>query len=131
MNCSKCGAALAGAAFCAACGTPANVVASNPTPAAPTDFQVPPMPYGAPAAKTNGMAIAALVTSLAGSFCGVGFLGLVFGLIALNQIKKSDGAETGKGMAIAGVIIGGLNALAVIYLFAMFSAVSIGGPDGF
>jgi uncharacterized membrane protein len=89
------------------------------------------MTYGAPAAKTNGMAIAALVTSLAGSFCGVGFLGLVFGLIALKQIKKSNGAETGKGMAIAGVIIGGLTVLAIIYIFAMFSAVSIGGPDGF
>ena len=129
MNCSKCGAALAGAAFCAACGTPANAVNAT-TPTAPTNYQVPPMPYGAPVAKTNGMAIAALVTSLAGSFCGLGFLGLVFGLISLNQIKKSNGAETGKGMALTGVIIGGLTVLAIIYLFAMFSVISIGGPDG-
>jgi VIT1/CCC1 family predicted Fe2+/Mn2+ transporter len=52
--------------------------------------------------KTNGMAIASLVTSLV---C-FGFLGIIFGFIATSQIKASNGQQTGQGMATAGIIIG-------------------------
>nr|MDQ2722493.1 DUF4190 domain-containing protein [Actinomycetota bacterium] len=57
--------------------------------------------------KTNGMAIGALIASLAGGvlLCGVGALvGAVLGHIALGQIKKSG--EQGHGMALAAVIVG-------------------------
>jgi hypothetical protein len=58
--------------------------------------------------QTNGLAIASLVCSLAGWFCfGVGFiLGIVFGLIARNQIRNSNGTQTGDGLALAGIILG-------------------------
>ena len=48
---------------------------------------------------TNGLAIAALVTSFF-----IGILGIILGFIAMNQIKTSG--EQGRGLALAGVIIG-------------------------
>ncbi len=63
-------------------------------------FQQPQFQTQFPAAqKTNGLAIASLVCSF---FCGI--LGVIFGIIALNQINKSNG--NGKGLAIAGICIG-------------------------
>ena len=57
------------------------------------------------------MAIASLVSSLLGWLCGIGpILGLIFGFIALNQIKKTG--EGGRGLALAGIIIG---ALAIVF----------------
>lgn len=53
--------------------------------------------YGA---GTNGMSIA----SLACSVLSLGLLGVIFGHIALHQIKRTG--QQGRGMAIAGVILG-------------------------
>jgi hypothetical protein len=55
-------------------------------------------PYGQ-AQGTNGMAIAALVTSL---LCSP--LGVVLGFVARSQIKKTG--QSGNGLATAGIIIG-------------------------
>ena len=53
------------------------------------------------------MAIASLVSSLLGWLCVIGpVLGLIFGFISLNQIKQSG--QSGRGLAIAGIIIGAL-----------------------
>ena len=66
--------------------------------------QQPPSPgyyqpgYAAPR-QTNTMAIVALVTSFV-----FAPLGIVFGHIALSQIKR--GGEEGRGLAIAGLVIG-------------------------
>ncbi|WP_396882481.1 DUF4190 domain-containing protein [Mycobacterium sp. SMC-4] len=58
------------------------------------------MPVGyVPVVKTNGMAIAALVCALV-----LAPLGIVFGHIALSQIKRTG--EDGRGLAIAGLVIG-------------------------
>jgi hypothetical protein len=57
--------------------------------------------------KTNGMAIASLICSLAGILCGVtAILGVIFGFVARGQIKRSQGMQTGGGLALAGIIIG-------------------------
>ncbi len=66
-------------------------------------------PYGQAypvAPRTNGMAIGALVGSIAGAaVCGIGaVIGAVLGHIALGQIKRTG--EQGRGMAIAGIVIG-------------------------
>jgi hypothetical protein len=57
----------------------------------------------------SGMAIASLTLSLAG-FLGlflVGpILGVIFGHVAMNQIKKSNGLVGGRGVAMVGLIIG-------------------------
>lgn len=63
--------------------------------------------YARPTSTTNGLAIASLACSIGGFFCGIGFiLGIVFGYIAKNQIDQSGGAQQGRGLAVAGLIIG-------------------------
>ena len=57
---------------------------------------------------TNGMAIAALVTSLVGLFCcGLpSIVGLILGVIAMRETKRTG--QDGYAMALIGAIIGGL-----------------------
>lgn len=62
---------------------------------------------------TNGFAIAALITGL----LGLNVLAIIFGFVALSQIKTSG--EGGKGMAIAGIVLG--FAAIVIFLIIFLS----------
>ena len=85
-------------------------------------------------AGTNGKAIAALVTSLAGLvFCGVpSIVGLILGIIAMRETKRTG--QDGHGMALAGVIVGALAVVgwllyAVIIVFAI--AVTSTSPYGY
>ncbi|GBE64311.1 hypothetical protein MFM001_07730 [Mycobacterium sp. MFM001] len=86
-----------------------------PYPGGPFGYGGPPgYPYGP--AGTNGMAIGSLTTSIAGIFLGVpltffcylGLLiplvGVVLGVVALNQIKHTH--QQGRGLAIAGIAVG-------------------------
>jgi peptidyl-prolyl cis-trans isomerase B (cyclophilin B) len=70
-----------------------------------------------PPRQTNSMAIVALVTALV-----FAPLGIVFGHIALSQIRHSD--EDGKGLAIAGLVIGyvltGLFLLVIVFWLILF-----------
>lgn len=62
--------------------------------------------------RTNGFAIAALVCGLVG---GVGsVLALVFGFTARRQIAATG--ESGKGMALAGIILGFVGILILLLL---------------
>jgi hypothetical protein len=74
-------------------------------PAAP--YYAGPMPQ-----RTNGMAIASLAFSIASWFVlpilGA-ILGVIFGHIALGQLRRAAGAESGRGLAIAGLAIGYVN----------------------
>lgn len=65
--------------------------------------------HGTPPPTTNGLAIASLVS---GVVCCIPPLGLVFGLIALPQIKKKN--QTGKGLAIAGVVLSALSCVLMV-----------------
>jgi Domain of unknown function (DUF4190) len=101
MFCNKCGSQTNGARFCPNCGSAVTADVTQgmgqAVPSAPT---------------TNGMAIASLITSLV--CCGP--LGLIFGLIALNQINNSGGRMGGKGLAIAGIAVGAVGILVSILL---------------
>ena len=79
-------------------------------------------PVAAPAAGTNGLAIASLVCSVVGVLCGIGSIaGIVLGIIALNQIKQTG--QGGRGLALAGIIVGAvLLALGVIGYIVYFSS---------
>ena len=61
-------------------------------------------------ATNSGMAISSLVLSLVGLapcfwvFQVPGLLGVIFGIIGMKQTK--DGTRKGRGMAIAGLVIG-------------------------
>jgi uncharacterized membrane protein len=82
--------------------------------------------------KTNTLAIVSLVASLIGLFTGIGFIvGIICGHISLSQIKKTG--EQGRGMAIAGLIIGYIGILITIILTIVFIALfaSIAASGGF
>ena len=124
MFCSKCGAPLNGAAFCSACGTSVVMTPNaSPTPTAAPTYGVTPQTRSA-----NPLAIAGFVISLVG-FGYLNWLGVVFGIIALNQIKKSNGTQSGRGLAIAGIVLGGFGVLVVILLAVAFATVSMGAPS--
>jgi predicted Zn finger-like uncharacterized protein/prepilin-type processing-associated H-X9-DG protein len=56
--------------------------------------------------KTSGMAIASLVCGILFCLPFCGLLAIIFGIIGINQTKP--GMARGRGMAIAGTILGGL-----------------------
>ena len=105
-----------GSRFCMTCGRPVASTVASPT-------YVPAAGYAAVGvATTSGFAIASLVLGILGG----AVLAIVFGFIALSQIKKS-GAK-GRGMAIAGVVLGFVwSALYIILFFAavVFSASAV------
>ncbi|GAA5030266.1 DUF4190 domain-containing protein [Microbacterium fluvii] len=89
--------------------------------------------YGAYApAKTNSLAIVSLIASIAGltviPLIGT-IVGIITGHMSLSQLKTSG--EGGRGMALAGVIIGwvslALGVLFVILAFALFIPLAIAG----
>ena len=95
------------------------------SPATPITPAAPAQPIGGiayPAApKTNGMAIASLVTSLA--CCGVP-IGLILGIVAKKQIKDSRGTEGGDGLATAGIIIGAIYLVGLVIYGIALAALS-------
>jgi hypothetical protein len=61
--------------------------------------------YPNPQAGTNTMAISSLVASVVGLLCGIGsIVGIVLGVVALNQIKQTR--QAGYGLAMAGIVVG-------------------------
>jgi uncharacterized membrane protein len=54
-------------------------------------------------------------------------LALVFGYIALSQIKRSNGWRTGRGMAIAGVVLGYIGVALLAFVIVIALAVSDDG----
>jgi uncharacterized protein DUF4190 len=123
----------------------------QPPPGPPYGFPpAPPPGYGAPPPyypgpydpyqgyqpaghrHTNGLAVASLVTSIAGVvlgiplavFCYVGILipivGAVLGGVALGQIKRTN--QQGRGYAIAGLAIGATTAAILVILIAVLIA---------
>lgn len=73
--------------------------------------------------KTNGFAIASLVLGIVWIY-GVGsILALIFGYIAKGSIDRSNGRETGRGMAIAGIVLGWIGVAGVILLIILAAVV--------
>ncbi len=67
-----------------------------------------PAPEGAAPAVTSGKAVVSLILGVL-SFCALLLAGIpaaLFGLLALNDIKKGQGRVKGKGLAITGLALG-------------------------
>ena len=93
MYCTKCGAQNSDdAQVCSACG--AALISSS--------IQAPSV-----GVKTSGMAIAALVLGILGIFtCALTAIpAIILGIVSLVRIEKSGGSLTGRGFAIAGIIV--------------------------
>lgn len=69
--------------------------------------------------RTNGFAVASLVLGILWIFWIGSVLALIFGFIAKSQIDKSNGAQSGSGLAIAGIVLGcvGVGTLLLAVLF--------------
>lgn len=77
------------------------------------------------------MAIASLVLGIVWIWGLGSLLALIFGIIGKNQIDASNGTQGGRGMAIAGIVLGivglaGLVVFMIIILAAGSSAESSG-----
>jgi len=123
MFCSRCGQAMPeGAMLCANCGEQS---ALTNAPLAGLSSQ---LSAGAPGSlapqKTSSMAIASLIFGILFIFFPLSIPAIVFGHIALSQIKKSSGRMGGRGMAIAGLVLGYLG-IAMIPLILIIAAIAI------
>ncbi len=82
---------------------------------------------------TNGKAIAALVTSLGGMFCGLpSIVGVILGIIAMRETKQTG--QDGHGMALAAVIVGALIVAAwLLYVAVIVFAIAVTStsPSGY
>ena len=88
-------------------------------------------PYGwpmAPQTSSNGLAIASMVLGIMWIYWIGSLLAVVFGHVSLHQLKRNP-YQTGRGMAIAGLVLGyvGLALLAVVVV-AMIAVGSGTGP---
>src|SRR2546430_723179 len=68
------------------------------------------------AGNSNGFCVASLVLGIIGipAFCAAAIpsiLAIIFGIIGYNQVTKGGGEGGGKGMAIAGIILGVIGCL--------------------
>ena len=101
--CAACGNSLAeGERFCRVCGRdstsgapPTQATGTQATPAAPV---IP--------AKTSGKAITSLLCGLLFFIPFLFIVAIVFGHLALSEIKRSAGRLKGEGLAIAGLVLG-------------------------
>jgi hypothetical protein len=76
---------------------------------------------------TNGKAIAALVTALAGLvFCGLpSIAGLILGIVAMRECRRTG--QDGYGLALAGTIVGGLVVALFVLYFVFMIAIAASG----
>jgi hypothetical protein len=102
----------------------------------PAVWQPPPAPPYRPtnARPSQGLALASMITAIAGIVFGMwcfgplpGIAALIMGLLALSQIKKTPEKVGGKPFAMAGVIIGGITLLFYLVLFLWFILAMIFG----
>jgi hypothetical protein len=125
--CPSCGSAvLEGANFCARCGTSLEGAAhvaqpevSLPPEVAPPPVEVASEPWVEVPPKqppANGFAVASLVFGILWLYWIGSVLALVFGYIAQRQIKESNGAEGGEGLARAGMILGWIGIGAIVFI---------------
>lgn len=84
----------------------------------------PPTPLGAPPpAGTNGFAIAAVILGAVGAWV----ISVIFGILALNQIRRTG--QAGRGLAIAGFVLSGIWAVIVVVVVVVVIAGGAGRND--
>lgn len=130
--CAKCGADKRTLNVCPSCGSGPEGSGNAFTPPAmqPPQYQAP--AYQQPAyqqpqyqqsmqsQKTNGFAIASLICSL---LC-ISLLGIIFGHVGMSQINRNR--EGGRGLAVAGLILGYIGLVATIAIYALVFAAASG-----
>ena len=104
IRCSKCSAASPITAHnCKACGMPFTMEGTTLDAAG----------------SSNGFCVASLVLGIIGlAPCApVGWLAIIFGIIGYNQAVKSVGNTSGKGLAIGGIVCGGIGTVGMLFFY--------------
>lgn len=107
--------------YCSRDLTPAAaaITTGGPAPAMPALPACPPQPLYVQRPITNGKAVASLVLGILCLY-GIGsILALVFGFMARKEIDASGGAQTGRGMATAGIVLGFIGIGIMVLLIAV------------
>lgn len=118
MHCTKCGAPNSPLAhFCSNCGNP---LASQPS-ATSVPGAIPPPHGGTP--QTSGKAIGSLICGIINIF-PLFIVAVILGHLALSDIKKSAGRVGGRGLAIAGLVLGYLGIM-FIPIILIIAAIAI------
>lgn len=81
--------------------------------------------------KTSGLAIASLVFGILDfiglAICGGSFVAIICGHLALSKIKQSGGMIAGRGLAIAGLVLGYVSlAITALFMLGMGGIAMIG-----
>jgi len=78
--------------------------------------------------RTNGKAVASLVLGIVWFWGITSILAIVFGSMARREIEESGGTQDGRGLAIAGIVLGwvgvGLLVVVVVVIALAITAVT-------
>jgi hypothetical protein len=77
------------------------------------------------------MAVASLVLGIVWLFWVGSILALVFGYVGKGQIDRSGGAQSGRGLAIAGIVLGwvGVGTLVLTIVLAIIGSLNDSGSS--
>jgi Domain of unknown function (DUF4190)/Protein of unknown function (DUF2510) len=77
---------------------------------------------------TNGLAIASMVLGIVWIYWIGSILAVIFGHIALGQLSRPDNRQDGRGMAIAGLVLGYAGIILAVLLFVVLIIAAEPGP---
>jgi len=107
--CLGCGNGLSeGERFCGICGRDSLAPSSRPAVDPAVAFGLPP--------QTSAKAIFSLISGLLFIILPFSLAAIIFGHLSLSEIRNSGGRLTGKGLAIAGLVLGYLGVVAILGL---------------
>lgn len=111
---------------------------SPPDPDRPDGFERMPPPPPAPVsqppaappprASTNGMAVASLVLGILWLWWLGSVLALVFGYIARRQIDSAEHAAGGRGLAVAGIVLGWVGVATLVLVILVLAVAVVASP---
>src|SRR5262249_15387814 len=117
----------------------------GPPPTAPPFGYGPPSagaqsqpPMHGPVSRSNGLAIASMVLGIVSLAIAVfaffmswigSVLALIFGYVANRRIARAQGTQSGRGMAIAGIVLGWIGSAFAIVIVTAIVLVAILGDN--
>lgn len=107
--CLGCGNGMSeGERFCGICGRDSSATSARP----PID---PAVAFGLPP-ETSGKAIFSLISGLLFIILPFSLAAIIFGHLSLSEIRHSGGRLAGKGLAVAGLVLGYMGVVALLAL---------------
>ncbi len=89
----------------------------------PAGYPQPPPPDRSVAGGTNGFAVASLVLGIVGltAFPVIpSLLALIFGYKGRREIDRSGGLQEGRGLAVAGIVLGWIGCVVLLLIIAVW-----------